>query len=91
MEESSEEPSVEESSEEPSTEESSEEPSAEESFEEPADTDKPVITLAPFTGTLYVSRGGSIDFMSGVSGYDPTEGDLTDHVTVSAEGYDENL
>ncbi|GEM_PF-411134 len=90
VEESSEEPSVEESSEEPSTEESSEEPSAEESFEEPADTDKPVITLAPFTGTLYVSRGGSIDFMSGVSGYDPTEGDLTDHVTVSAEGYDEN-
>jgi hypothetical protein len=89
-EESSEEPSAEESSEEPSVEESSEEPSAEESSEEPADTDKPVITLAPFTGTLYVSRGGSIDFMSGVSGYDPTEGDLTGHVTVSAEGYDEN-
>ena len=90
VEESSEEPSVEESSEEPSVEESSEEPSVEESSEEPADADKPVITLAPFTGTLYVSRGGSIDFMSGVSGYDPTEGDLTDHVTVSAEGYDEN-
>ena len=54
------------------------------------DPGPPVITLAPFTETLFVSRGGNTDLLAGVSAYDETDGDLTSAITVSADGFDVN-
>lgn len=89
-EESLEESIVEESSEEESF-EGSEEGSVEESSEEPRDTDIPVITLQEYTETLWVSRGGEIDVMLGVRGYDETEGDVSSKLAADTGGLDTSV
>lgn len=53
-----------------------------------ADTSAPIISIDPAHESVVIKSGESYDLMAGVSGYDETDGDITNRIQINEGGLD---
>ena len=62
-----------------------------ESVSESIDTTKPIIRILPEAAKVIIGKGEDYDLMDGVSGFDNTDGDITDKIVIDKGGFDPDV